>query len=239
MSEPALIWKRRDFSETSRLVTLLTRDQGKISTLAKGAHRATSPFLGRIDHLNLVVPRLARRRGGSLRLLRTVVLVHEHRALRSPRRFAASSYLCEIFDVAFVEERPDPTMFDLLLGALRILERCPEGAVAIALAGVELRFLDTLGLLPTLDRCSHCARPSQGLHVAAHGQGLLCNKHRTGATRAVPETTLAWLRRLEATPGREWATLPPPGRLAQSVLGQWVTAAIERPSRWRRRAIGA
>jgi len=239
LSEPAIIWKRRDFSETSRLVTLVTRDEGKISTLAKGAHRATSPFLGRIDHLNVVVPRLSRRRDGRLRLLRGVELVHEHRALRSPRRFAASSYLCEIFDVAFVEERADPGLFDLLAGALRILERCPARSMPTSLAGVEVRFLDALGLLPRLDRCSHCTQPSRGLHVAAQGQGLLCNQHRSGAARAVPADTLRWLQRLEATPGREWGSLPAPGRLAQSVLGQWVTAAIERPSRWRRRAIGA
>jgi DNA repair protein RecO (recombination protein O) len=235
-AETALVWRRSDFSETSRLVTLITRGEGKITTLAKGAHRPSSPFLGRIDHLNLVLPRFARRATAGLRLLRGVVLLHEHRALRSPRRFAASSYLCEVFDVAFLEGRADAVLFDLLLGALRVLERCPERALATAVAGVELRFLAANGLLPDLGGCTECGQAS-GLHLAAHGAGLLCSRHRAGATQAVPGAALQWLQRLQATPGREWAALAPPGHAARSILEQWMTLALERRPRWRTRAL--
>jgi len=235
----ALVWKRTDFSETSRLVVLFTREEGKITALAKGAHRPTSPFLGRLDFLNVIRPRFARRRKAALQLLRGAVLLHEHRALRRPRRFVAASYLHEIFDVSLLEGRADPPMFDLMVGALRVLERCPEPAIPIVVAGIELKYLRILGLLPDLGSCSSCGAMDQRLFLAPGDLGLLCSDHSVGATKPVPDEALRGLRQLDVTPGREWGSLPPLGSAARSILGRWVVAALERAPRWRSLALQA
>src|SRR5882672_7879250 len=93
----ALLWKRVDFRESSRVVSLVTREHGRVMALAKGAHRPDSPFLGRLDFLNEVYATLSPDRGG-LRLLLRVELVHERRALRSPARFLAASHVCDLAD---------------------------------------------------------------------------------------------------------------------------------------------
>jgi len=233
----ALIWRRTDFSETSRLVILITRSEGKVSALAKGAHRAASPFLGRLDHLNLVLPRYARRRGPGLRLLRDVRLLCEHRGLRQPRRFLAAHYLCEIFDAALLEGRSDPPLFDLLVGALHALDRCPPQSLPTFVVGLELRLLRVLGMLPDLNVCSACGRPSTPLYTAPQGHGLACARHKSGAALPIPATALAWLRSVENTPGRHWDDLPRPGPASRTILGKWVATAIERPLRWRAHAL--
>lgn len=232
--QPALVWRRSDFSETSRIVTLITRDDGKIKALAKGAHRAASPFLGRLDFLNLVIPRFARQRSGGLWLLRDVKLVHEHRGLRDAGRFAAASHLCDVFDVTWLEGRGDPPLFDLLAGALRAIEKCPSRARATFVAGVELRFLHGIGVLPDLHRCSECGAAQARLHAGPIGRGLLCSAHRSGSGIALRAPALAWMRRIERTPGREWGDLPPPDSACRTVLGQWLATALERPLPWRR-----
>ena len=94
-----LVWKRTDYRESSRLITLITAERGKLTTLAKGAHRSGSQCLGRIDLFNLVEVKISR---GKLPVLHRVELLHEHRGLRVPHRYNAASYLTELFDPALL-----------------------------------------------------------------------------------------------------------------------------------------
>ena len=47
----AVVIRHVDFSETSKVVTLFTRDFGKISALAQGARRLRGPFEAALDLL--------------------------------------------------------------------------------------------------------------------------------------------------------------------------------------------
>ncbi len=72
----ALVWKRTDYRESSRLITLITAERGKLPTLAKGAHRSGSQCLGRIDLFNLVEVKIS---GGQLPVLHRVELQFPYR----------------------------------------------------------------------------------------------------------------------------------------------------------------
>lgn len=233
----ALVWRRSDFRESSRIVTLVTREEGRISALIKGAHRPSSPALGRIDLFNRLQVTLSGPVNG-LRLLSRVRLLDEPRGLRDPRRYLAACHLHDIFDPAFVPGRADRPLFELVHGGLVLLERCPPAALATIIAGVELRYLETLGLLPELDRCSSCAQPTNRLFLA-DGGGLLCREHAGGAEASLPPAVVAWLLRLQRCPGREWSLLPPAPRQgsAHALLGSWVAAAIERRAKFRDAAL--
>ena len=122
-----IVWKRTDFRETSRLITLITPEHGKLVTLGKGAHRPGSQCLGRIDFLNLLEVKIS---GGNLPVLHRVRLLREHRRLREPIRYTAASYLTEIFDPTFLAGRADPGLFDLLAG-LGCWSREPLGRLLV------------------------------------------------------------------------------------------------------------
>src|SRR5205085_4744927 len=65
----AIVLRTIDFSETSAIVTLLTREFGKISALAKGARRPKGPFESALDLLGLVRIVFLRKSSDALDLL--------------------------------------------------------------------------------------------------------------------------------------------------------------------------
>ena len=62
----AIVVRLVDFSETSQVVTLFTREFGKIGALAKGAHRQKGPFDSALDLLTLTRVVFLRKSSGEI-----------------------------------------------------------------------------------------------------------------------------------------------------------------------------
>ncbi len=233
----AFIWRRSDFRESSRLITLVTRERGRVVTLAKGAHRKNSPLLGRLDFLNRVDVQLAGR--GGMPILGRVRLLHEPRALRASARYLCATHMTELFDRAFLDDQPDPTMFELVQGAVRLIEKSPIESLPQVLLGIELRFLRHLGQLADLDRCSACGGVSDSLWVSRSAGGLACERHRNPQSHAASTPALERLRTLEQAPGGRWPILPPSEHTgaALAIVDLWLAFALDNRPRHRRLAL--
>jgi len=232
----AIVWKRIDFRESSRIVTFLTRDHGRVQALAKGAHRPNSPLLGRVDLFNEVRITVNADRG-TLRTLLRLELLHERRALREPPRFIAASHLAELCDRATHADRPDPELHDLCSGGLLLLEKAPLHALPTVVLGLELRLLSHLGQLPDLTHCSGCgAVLENGAWLGADGS-LGCRAHAPSPRTAVPAHALERLRTLLQVPGRRLpaAAGDPASPAATAACGRWLELALDRTFRLRPR----
>lgn len=232
----AIVLRRRDFRETSRLVTCLTREHGKITALAKGAYRPDSPLLGRIDFLNELDASFSPDRGG-LRILLRAKLTRERRALRSPRRYLSAGHIAWLCDIASQEGDRDPELFDLLSGGLNLLERCPEAKIPQVVLGLELRHLDTVGALPGFDSCTECGDDlSNEAFRQADTMGLACRLHAGLPRTPVLREALQALRTLRSTSGRDWPALQLGTSVpaAASLPALWLSAALEQRSPYRR-----
>lgn len=231
----AIVLRRRDFRESSRIVTCLTREHGKVSGLAKGAYRPDSPMLGRIDFLNELEATFSPDRGG-LRILTRARLTRERRALRSSRRYIAAGHIAWLVDVACQEGRPEPELFDLLTGGLNLLERCPEQTIPQVVLGLELRHLAALGALPDLEHCADCGKQLTGEGFRqADTMGLACRQHAGLPRNPVPAPALSLLQQLNRSAGREWPTIDPKGAVAQTapLPARWLAAALEQRAPYR------
>lgn len=231
----AIVLRRSDFSESSRIVTCLTREHGCLSGLAKGAHRLDSPFLGRLDLLNEVVATFSADRGG-LRLLERVELRRERRSLREPRRFLAASHIARLCELVTADGQAEPAVFDLLHGGLNLLERCPAAAIGRVVLGLEVRLLAALGALPDLERCAVCAAPlARRAFVHAESHGLVCRAHAGAPRTPVAEDAIGLLRELATTSGRQWPVLATAAAAtrAAALPARWLAAATEYRPSWR------
>jgi DNA repair protein RecO (recombination protein O) len=173
----ALVLRFTDWSESSRICTLWTREFGKVRALAKGGRRVKSAFESALDLLTLCSISLLRKTSGGLDLLTEARVERRFTQLASdlPALYAGY-YVAELLADLTEDSDPHPQLFDEALATLAMLGQAqvPTGP---RLARFEMVLLHELGYRPTLDQCALCARPvnGSGLGFSASAGGVVCS----------------------------------------------------------------
>ena len=151
----AIALRVRPFSNTSHVVTWLSPDVGRLTTVVKGACRPKSAFLGQYD-LGYTCELLfyARERDG-VHIARECAPLDRRDALRHDWRAALSGlYLCDLLDHVAEGSPPGGSLYGLLGAALDQL--AAGGTDMPTLLWFEARLLALLGLSPDLVGCPRC-----------------------------------------------------------------------------------
>lgn len=149
-SATGLILRTRPLTETSLIVNWLTPEQGRISTVAKGARRPKSPFAGKLDLFYLADFSFTRSRRSELHTLREVSLRETHASLRTELGYLQqASYCAGLIEQATERETPLPAVYQLLQGLLEHLPHYPP--LPQTVFAFELKLLHELGLAPDLE----------------------------------------------------------------------------------------
>jgi DNA repair protein RecO (recombination protein O) len=183
----AIVVRVVDFSETSCIVTLFTRDFGKIGALAKGARRSKSSFESALDLLAVCRIVFLHKSSESLDLLTEATLERRFRAAtRDLSRLYAGYYVAELLRDLTHEGDPYPALYDAADAALLELEG--ELEVHRVVLKFEMVALGVLGHIPALHGCAACGRPIDPQGRVLFGQlagGLLCERCRAGQRQVV------------------------------------------------------
>ncbi|MFM7109505.1 MAG: DNA repair protein RecO [Planctomycetota bacterium] len=199
-----LILRLHDFSESSRVVTLYTREFGKMRALAKGGKRLRSPFESALDLLTHARIVLVRKTGGALHLLTEAVQATRFGGLRDNLEGIHGGFLvAELLGDWTEENDPHPRLLD---EALATLARLSAGtlsgeAARAAVARFESVLLWELGYRPELERCVGCTRKALAGPLAfgfGHG-GILCPVCRRDQRGWRELSDKAWKAALELT----------------------------------------
>ncbi len=243
----ALCLRVVDYSETSQIAAFFTREQGRLSAIAKGAKRKGSRFAGALEPLTLLeVVLFQGRDAAALRTLHEVDVRDTYRGARqSLRRLHAAAYVIEVLREAAPEGDPLPEVFDLAAATLAHLAAAPLGGPGSApdrdpniVLGFVSGLLELLGLFPRLDACVECQGPlaARAAFSAAKG-GALCaachGKAGRGAAREVSAGALQAITVLARSPERAAHLKIPPGQQAElrGLLDAYLAAALDKELR--------
>jgi DNA repair protein RecO (recombination protein O) len=152
----AIVLRHADWGEADRLVTLYTREQGKLRAVAKGARKVTSRKAGHLEPFTHVKLQLAR--GRSLFIVTQADTVDAFIPLRETLEMTGTaSYVVELLDrFVYEDEGANPTLFRLLADTLKRLATGED--IWLAVRYYEMRLLDFLGFRPQLFECANCGR---------------------------------------------------------------------------------
>jgi len=234
----ALVLRTVEFSETSLVVTMFTREFGKLGALAKGGRRLKGPFESALDLLALCRIVFLRKSSDALDLLTEAKLLRRFRpAGRDLLSLYAAYYVAELLGALTDEYDPHPELFDLAdetLLALAAGEVVPRRIMRFELGALRL-----LGHSPSLDACVECGRPVAASGRVAFGHidgGVLCQECRVGK-RQVATVSAGVLRTMAqlADPDRQaWQRMEiPPRSLGElrGVLNHYVVHLLGRKPR--------
>lgn len=237
----ALVVRGTDWSETSRITTLFTREFGKVRALAKGGRRLNSKFEIAFDLLTVCRVVYLRKAHSGLDLLIEAQVAERFPHLRTDlHALHVGYYVAELLADGTQDYDPHPELFDTALGILRGLGE--KTAALDPISTFELVWLKQLGYSPRLDACAVCARglpvpPPSSVRVvfSPEAGGVVCPNCSPGVRDRRPLSDPAWAA-LTAMADRADDRNPPPAppvirREVRAVLGQTVSFVLGRRPR--------
>ena len=169
----ALTLKKSPMGEADLLVTLFTRDQGKVRAVAKGARRSTSRLVGHLEPLTQV--QLSVAHGRSLDYISQAQVIGNFISLKSDLTAVSNGfYVAELVDGFGQESSPNQPLYRLALETLQCMDQHLDSQWPLRY--FELHLLRVSGFMPELYRCVECRKtltPDQHRLSPAVG-GTLC-----------------------------------------------------------------
>jgi DNA repair protein RecO (recombination protein O) len=238
----AIVLRTVDTGESDRVVTLLSRERGKVAAFARGARASKRRFGGALEPFTLVTAEVRESPGAELLGLDSVSVLSPFGAIRGDlARIACAAYAAELARELVRDHEPHDDLFELLAAYLGALDAGP--ARPAGLRAFELGALRAAGLAPRLDACARCG----GLVAAGrpvrldpgHG-GILCSGCVSLASPAAPslaaESAAVLMRLAEGGLAAAAAEplAPPAGREVRDALGAFIEHHLGRRLQARR-----
>ena len=215
--DEGVVLRAQKLGEADRIVTLLTREHGRVRAVAKGVRRTTSRIGARLEPFGHVdVQFYTGRTLDGVTQVETIAsyganLVHDY------ARYTTGQAMLETAERMTPEEgEPAVQQYLLLVGGLRALVNAEHDS-SLVLDSYLVRSLAVAGVAPSFDACARCGSPGPHASFSISSGGSLCAADRLPGS---------------ATPARDTLAL-----LGALLTGNWTVADASEP-RARREASG-
>jgi DNA repair protein RecO (recombination protein O) len=227
-----VVLRHSDFSEADRLLTIFTREFGKLSAIAKGVRKARSRKAGHVEPFTRVSLQLAR--GRDLFILTQAEALNVFANLREDLLLlGTASYVIELIDRSTTEEEENRSLYNLLARTLNRLDRGDDPNLVTRY--FEMRLLDYVGFRPQLQVCTQCEAKIQAedQYFSAMRGGVICPKcgYRDPGVRTISMQALKYLRHFQRSSYRDAARAAIPTAIyneMETLMQYYLTYNLER-----------
>jgi len=175
--------------EADRIITLLTREHGRIRGVAKGIRRTKSKFGARLEPGSHVDIQLYVGKTFDTVTQVEAIMNYGEALTQDYQRFTVASTILEATE-RFTSHEHEPALqeFQLVVGAMKVLAENRYEPLLI-LDAFLLRSLAVAGYAPSMTICSRCEKPGPHRYFSLVGGGCVCIDCRPSACATpAPET---------------------------------------------------
>lgn len=227
LTSEAVVLRTWPVHEADLIVSLFTRDYGRVRGVAKAALKSRKRFGGALEPMTVARAWFAEKPRQEL------VRLDQLEVIRSPLavpvdavRMGVLSLFAEVLDEALPEHDPQETVFRLILA---VLEQTTVEQPWMPLTYFELWMTRLMGLLPDVAHCTACGEALEPGQVwfSAHADGLFCGVHQSGNASELCADSWQTARRMLREPVTAFAGEAWPRRRGQD-LRRFATQVLER-----------
>ena len=204
----AYVLHHYDWSESSLILDLFSREEGRLAVAAKGATRPHSQLRAVLLPFQRIAVSLGRRAGGEPAEIQNLRAAEWAGGAAPPLAGAAlfsGFYLNELLLKLLARHDPHPLLFDAYADTLAALGTLDESLAEAALRAFELTLLREIGVLPDLSLATatqqllessgrYAVRPEAGVGDARPGDIGIAGAALIGMQAALEHGSLAALR---------------------------------------------
>jgi DNA repair protein RecO (recombination protein O) len=234
----AIVLRTWPIHEADQIVSLFTREQGRIKGVAKAAAKSRRRFGGALEPMTWVTASYVEKPKQELVRLDACEVITS--PLSDPvdyARAAALAFYAEVLEETLPDHDPHDAVFRLLLA---VLGQTRMGRIWMPVTYFSLWMTRLLGWMPSVTHCTACGEAFGGGPAFFHTQadGLVCAQHKHAASRALSAESLALARRIFESPIAALAAEDWPASRAAD-LRRFATQALERHLERKLRAAAA
>lgn len=166
-----IVLTETNYSESSKILNVITKDYGLIGVLSKGCRNMKSKLRGVSRKLVYGTFHIYYKESSLSTLIGVDVINSFSNILMDLERVSYTSFILDLVNQV-IKENDDPNIFDLLKDTLLKID---EGFTPIVLTNIlELKLLEYLGVKPSIDYCSVCGSSKNIVTISSLKGGYVC-----------------------------------------------------------------
>lgn len=170
-----IVLNEKAYGETSKIINVITKQYGIIGIIAKGARTLKSEFRTTTTKLSYGYFNIIYKEGKLSTLMNVDIINPFKNIIKDIQKISYASFILELTEQ--VIKQTHKNIFDIMISSL---EKINEGYDPLIILNiVELKYLDYLGVMPILDRCSVCGSTNNIITLSSDKGGYVCKNCHT------------------------------------------------------------
>lgn len=166
-----IIITERAYSETSKLLTILTREYGIINVMAKGAKKVKSDLRIFTEKLTYAKFNIQYKKNKISNLISATIINNLKTIKTDINKISYASFILELTEQV-AKEHYNSKLYDLAIAGILKIDDNFDGFVIMNI--LELKYLDFLGVMPIIDSCATCGSKTNIVALSSLAGGFIC-----------------------------------------------------------------